>query len=61
MPRNKPTEQANGLKYLGNVTLQNIVVTIYTPDLTFKNSAFFPQRVYLCVSYDSQNKQRLFP
>jgi len=37
------------------------VVTVCTASLTFYCFPFCPLRLYLCVPYRSQNKQRLFP
>jgi hypothetical protein len=41
-------------------TLQNKVVTITITSALTLNISAFTHRVYLCVSYDSQNKKRLF-
>jgi hypothetical protein len=56
---NKPMEQVHRLKYLGNWTLQNAMVTMYTIDLTFKNFAISQKSVFMRTSYDIQMQRFL--
>jgi hypothetical protein len=44
-----------------NLNLQSPVVTIRTTCFNIPKLYILPHTVYLCVSYGSHNKQRLFP